>query len=121
MSEKKSEAEPDARDETLAPEDEDRIVDKVVDRVKAVLTDLVGKPKAEVEGEGEAEVEVEAKKEPSTVKEIETDMEAQVRKQLAKIMADEEHAKDHEKLKKEPERPPVTVGKVTRFLWGGGD
>ncbi len=121
MSEKKSEAEPEVEDETLAPEDEDRIVDKVVDRVKAVLTDLVGKLKAEVEGEGVAEVEVEEKKEPSTVKEIETDMEAQVRKALEKIGADEEHAKQHETIKKEAERPPVTVGKVTRFLWGGGD
>ena len=44
-----------------------------------------------------------------------------VRAALHKIGAEEEHQKEHEKLKAEPERPPVQVGRVTRTLWGGGD
>jgi len=105
-------------DDALPPEQEERIVTKVVDRVKSVLADIVGKP-AEVVEEAEPEPE-KVVKEPTTVKEIETDMEAQVREALKKIGAEEEHAKEHEKLKAEPERPPVTVGRVTRALWGDG-
>ena len=106
-------------DDALPPEQEERIVTKVVDRVKSVLSDIVGTPK--VAEEEEPEVEEKVTKEPTTVKEIETDMEAQVREALKKIGAEEEHQKQHETLKKEAERPPVQVGRVTRALWGGGE
>src|ERR1700677_424801 len=89
-------------DDALPPEQEERIVTKVVDRVKAVIGDIVGAPKEVADDPAEPEVKV---KEPTTVKEIETDMEAQVREALKKIGAEEEHAKEHEKLKAEPERP----------------
>jgi hypothetical protein len=106
-------------DDALPPEQEERIVTKVVDRVKSVLSDIVGTPK--VAEEEEPEVEEKVTKEPTTVKEIETDMEAQVREALKKIGAEEEHQKQHETLKQEAERPPVQVGRVTRALWGGGE
>jgi hypothetical protein len=109
---------PEPETDALPPEQEERIVTKVVDRVKSVLSDIVGAPK-EVETETE-EVPEKGTKEPSTVKEIETDMEAQVREALKKIGAEEEHAKEHEKMKQEPEREPIQVGRVTRALWGGG-
>ena len=114
---KEPDVEPEQDEEDLAPAEEDRIVDRVVDRVKGVLADLVGKPAAEPEAEPEAG----PVKEPTTTREIETDMEAQVRAAMGKIGAEEDHAKQHETIKKEAERSPVTVGKVTRFLWGGGD
>lgn len=99
----------------LPPEQEDRIVDKVVNKLK----EIVLAPVALVEDETEVEVETPTK-EPTSVKEIENDMEAQVRAQLKKIGAEEEHAKEHEKLKAETERPPVMVGKITRAMWGDG-
>lgn len=105
-------------EDALPPEQEERIVDKVVDRVKSVISDIVGKP-AELEDEVEEEPEKTAK-EPTTVKEIETDMEAQVREALKKIGAEEEHQAEHQKLKAETERVPVQVGRVTRALWGDG-
>ena len=100
----------------LPPEQEDRIVDKVIAAVKGVLT----QPK-EVAEEIPEEAPEKVTKEPTTVKEIETDMEAQVREALKKIGAEEEHQKQHETLKQEAERPPVQVGRVTRALWGGGE
>jgi hypothetical protein len=99
----------------LPPEQEDRIVDKVVNRIK----DIVMAP-AEVLDEATDDEPEKPAKEPTSVKEIENDMEAQVRAQLKKIGAEEEHAKEHESLKKEAERPPVQVGRVTRALWGNG-
>jgi hypothetical protein len=109
------EVETETKEAALPPEQEDRIVDKVVNKLK----EIVLAPAALVEDDPEDETEV-VTKEPTTVKEIETDMEAQVRAQLKKIGAEEEHAKEHEKLKTEPERPPVQVGRVTRALWGAG-
>jgi hypothetical protein len=103
----------------LPPEQEERIVDRVVDKVKSIVADLTGKP-ATVEEEVE-EPPAAAVKEPTTIKEIETDMESQVRAALKKIGAEEEHAKEHEKLKAETERAPVQVGRVTRALWGTGE
>jgi hypothetical protein len=108
-------------DDALPPEQEERIVEKVVNRVKDVLTDIVGKPKEIADDDGTEDEPEAVTKEPTTVKEIETDFEAQVRKELAKIKAEDDHAAEHEKLKQEPERAPVQVGKVTRALWGGGE
>jgi hypothetical protein len=113
------EPEEEVDDDALPPEQEERIVTKVVDRVKSVLSDIVGAPSKDAEPV-EEELAAPAK-EPTTVKEIETDMEAQVREALKKIGAEEEHQKQHETLKKEAERPPVQVGRVTRALWGGGE
>ncbi len=101
----------------IPPEQEDRIVDKVVNKIK----EIVLAPGEVIEDKADEVVEDAPVKEPTTVKEIENDMEAQVREALKKIGAEEEHAKEHEKLKAEAERPPVQVGRVTRALWGGGD
>lgn len=100
----------------IPPEQEERIVDKVVGKIK----EIIGKPAAIVEDEEPEDEAEEVTKEPTTVKEIETDFEAQVRKELAKIKAEDDHAAEHEKMKAEPERAPVQVGKVTRALWGDG-
>jgi len=115
MSEETPPPEADETSAELPPEQEERIVDKVIAAVKGVLT----QPKEVVDDEPVVEEKV--TKEPTTVKEIETDMEAQVREALKKIGAEEEHQKQHETLKKEAERPPVQVGRVTRALWGGGE
>lgn len=100
----------------LPPEQEERIVAKVVSKIKEIVL-----PAEEVVEDEPLVEEPEAKvKEPTTVKEIETDMEAQVRAALHKIGAEEEHQKQHETLNKEAERVPVQVGRVTRALWGDG-
>jgi hypothetical protein len=106
----------DTEEAAIPPEQEDRIVDKVVNKLK----DIVLKPAEVLDDDEPEEVAEEVTKEPTTVKEIETDFEAQVRKELAKIKAEDDHAAEHEKLKAEPERPPVQVGRVTRALWGQG-
>ena len=100
----------------LPPEQETRIVDKVIAAVKGIIA----APGEVVEETGtDKEVDDKPAKEPTSVKEIENDMEAQVRAALKKIGAEEEHAKEHEKLKEaETERPPVQVGRVTRAIWG---
>lgn len=104
----------------LPPEQEERIVDKVVSKVRGVISDLTGsKP---VEKPEETEEDTETPPEPTSIKEIEADMESKVREALTKIGADEAHQKEHERLaamKKEPERQPVQMGKVTRWMWGG--
>jgi hypothetical protein len=99
----------------LPPEQEDRIVDKVVSKVKDTLNDLFkgpGEPAKEAESETEEEV-----KEPTSIREIEDDMEAKVRAVMGDITAEEDHKKIHEQLKKEAERPPVQYSKVTRWFW----
>ncbi len=95
-------------------EQEDRIVDKIFNKVKEIVLQGPGDP------DPDPDLDPDPVKEPTSVKEIENDMEAQVRAQLKKIKAEDDHAAEHEKLKAEPERPPVTVGKVTRALWGDG-
>lgn len=110
-----TETEPQAK--AIPPEQEDRIVDKVVNKIKEIVLAPGEKLEELTEDEDGDEDPV---KEPTTVREIENDMEAQVRAQLKKIRAEEDHAAEHEKLKQEPEREPVTVGKVTRALWGNG-
>lgn len=99
----------------LPPEQEDRIVDRVVNQIK----EIVLPPKAALD-DALTDDEEKEPKEPTSVKEIETDMESQVREQLKKIRAEGDHAAEHEKLRAEPEREPVTVGRVTRVLWGEG-
>ena len=102
--------------DALPPEQEERIVDKVVSKLK----EFVKSPVDEKE-ETDEEIAETVTKEPTTQRGIEEDMTAQVRAAMQKIGAEEEHQHEHEKLKKEIERPPVQVGKVTRFLWGGGE
>jgi hypothetical protein len=99
----------------LPPAQEERIVDKVVNRVKQVVSEMLPAKAAETEPVEEV---AEPVKEPVTVREIEQDMESQVRAAVEKIGAEKEHAEAHEKIK-EAERAPVQAGKVTRFLWGG--
>lgn len=100
----------------LPPEQEDRIVDRVVSKIKEVVL----APGAALDELDDDDDDDPPAKEPTSVKEIETDMESQVRQQLKKIKAEDEHAAEHEKLKAEPEREPVMVGRVTRALWGNG-
>lgn len=99
----------------IPPEQEDRIVDKVVGKLKEIVLAPADVLDDELDDEPDK-----VTKEPTSVKEIETDMEAQVRQQLRKIKAEDEHEEEHKKLKAEPEREPVTVGRVTRALWGDG-
>lgn len=102
-------------DETvkLDPEERKSIVREVIDAVK----DIVKAPEAVTEEATEEPTE-EKVKEPTTIREIEADAESAVREALKKVTAEEEHAKQHETLKKEIERPPIQYGKMTRALWG---
>ena len=95
---------------------EDRIVDKVVNRLRDTIDTLTGKggdPDPDPEPVTDPKTA-----EPTTAKGIEDDMESQVRKALEKVTADDKHKADHEKLAKETERTPETLGRVARALWG---
>jgi hypothetical protein len=105
--------------ETIPPEQEDRIVDKVTAKVKDIFKEIVGTPATPTEEVDEVVEPVE--KEPDTPKAIEADMEAQVRAAVAKIEGEKKHEDDHEKLRHEPERAPSELRRVTKALWGGGD
>jgi hypothetical protein len=115
-------------DPEATPPENDAPVEEKVNRLEAGLDSLrgmvesiadkiTGKP-AEEPVEEVAETVAE---EPTTAKGQEADMEAQVRAEIQRIKAADDHAADHEKLKKEAERAPIQLGKVTQFLWGGGD
>ena len=107
-------------DTELPLEQETRIVDKVVDKVKGVIKEIVGEPAPDEEVEdGVSDGNLEPS-EPSTPRQQESQMKELVRAELAKIGAAEEQSKINEHVKKEMERPPVAMKKVTQFLWGGG-
>jgi hypothetical protein len=110
---------PEETSEALPPEQEERIVDKVVTRVKKTFEELVGRAPEEVPEEVPEEIPDEEVIE--TPRAQESSMEAEVRAALAKIKADEKHAEDHERLTKEVERAPRQLGKATQFLWGDRD
>lgn len=55
---------------------------------------------------------------PRTQAAIEDDAEAKVRAALAKIKHEEEHENEHKKLKEQSERPPQTLRKLTKIMWG---
>lgn len=103
--------------EALPPEQEERIVDKVVAKVRDLVGTLTGAGDGDGEGgAGEAEP-IETTPEPSTPRQVEAETEEQVRQALEKLKGEEEHRKEHEKIR-ELERPPAVVSRVTRALWG---
>ena len=101
---------PDPEDESFAA--------RVEQSVRKALGGLIGKGEVKVE-EGKKEPAKEEPAQPATAKQEEANAEDTVRAALTKITADDEHAREHERLKKEAERQPVTVGRLTRALWGG--
>jgi hypothetical protein len=104
----------------LAPETEERIVDKVVNRVRDVVDAAIAAAKGtttEVETEtGETET---GAKVTETARTQEIDMEALVRAEVAKILPTGKEAEPVvQEVKKELERAPVQMRRDTKFLWG---
>ena len=99
-------------------EQEDRIVNKVVDRLKNYISDVVtgGEGKG-ADGPGEGDGASPPEPEPSTPREVEAASEDAVRAAVEKINAEKEHAAEHAKLR-EPERPPQQFSRLTKALWG---
>jgi hypothetical protein len=117
--------EPEGGDDAPVEEKVNRLeqgLDALRGKVDEVLHKIVGGggPPAEVEADG-SEGGDSPPKEPTSAKEIESSMEAEVRTALEKISADEKHAADHDKLAKEVERAPKQLGRVTQALWGDRD
>ena len=103
----------------LPPEQEERIVDKVVRKVKEVLG-ASGEVAEEGESGGSEEGEQTGSEDdvPSSPRQVEASTEGQVREALRAIQAEEQHAQEHERIKKETERQPVSVSRITRAIWG---
>jgi len=104
----------------VSEEQEKRLIDKAVEAAKAVALEIVETVTGRVPEETPEETPPETTPEPTTAKGVEDDLESKVREAVHKIGAEEQHAKDHERLAKEAERTPIQLGRVTRFLWGGG-
>ncbi len=102
----------------VSPEEEARIVDRVVERVKTYIQEVVGTGNggqsavAEEGGDGS-----DPSSEPSTPRQVETASEDAVRAAVEKISAEKEHAEAHAKIK-ENERPPRQFSRLTTTLWG---
>jgi hypothetical protein len=96
---------------------EDRIVDRAVTKLRKVIQDLLPVPDPKDPEQVEHEV-AGLPAEPTTTREVEKDLEAQVAAAMKKIHASDEHEQEHKKIKEEKERPPMTFNKVTKFLWG---
>jgi hypothetical protein len=87
------------------------VVDSIKDKVVGGATTTEETTEDDVEDDTTAPLE--------TARQQETSMEAEVRAALSKIKEEEQHAADHAALaKKEPERAPRQLGKVTQALWG---
>ena len=104
----------------LAPETEERIVDKVVNRIRDVVDSMVEAAKGgtkEVGGEVEDPGTETTGTETARTQEI--NMEALVKAEVAKIMGTGKEADDAVKeVKKELERAPIQMRRDTKFLWG---
>lgn len=103
----------------LPPEQEERIVDKVVNRIRDVVDSMVDAAKG---GTKEAETETTETTETTgteTARTQEINMEALVKAEVAKIVGTGKEADDTVKeVKKELERAPIQMRRDTKFLWG---
>lgn len=115
-------------DSEVPPEQEDRIVDKVVAKVRDVFQEIVGAGGGSDDG-GDASPTSHAPAGPAAT---EADMERQVREGVAKEItarerktqrqaAAEAHEAEHEKMRSLVETPPKTYSKLTTAMWGGDD
>lgn len=104
----------------LPAEQEDRIVDKVVSRIKPLLEDarrtVLGDRDSHA-GPEDGEEEDEPAAEPSSPRQIEAVAEDAVRAAVERISSEKEHEEHHKHLK-EAERPPQQFSKLTKALWG---
>lgn len=102
------------------PKDPEKI--DIAGEVRKALGSLLGSATIEDEDgkdspEGEKD---EAKAKPRNVRGIEDDAESAVRKAIGKVEAEKEHQSQHDKIKEMAERAPVTVRKLTKWMWGEG-
>lgn len=110
---------PEPSTDALPPEQEERIVDKVVNRVRDVVDDLIGKAKGgDPVADDEPVVDDDTPDPLESPRTTEANMESEVKAALEKIQAEERHAEDHARLEREAERAPVTLGRITQKLWG---
>lgn len=107
--------------EHLSPAEEERLTDKIVNKVKELIEEVktvTGRPPSgDGEGGDGSEAEAPASPEPSTSREVEADAEDKVRAAVERITAEKEHAAEHAKIK-ELERPPQQFSRLTKALWG---
>lgn len=114
-------------DSSLPPEQEERIVDKVVGKVKEFLDEVVGGGAASDGGDQSPRSTA-----PATPAATEADFESKVREGVAKEITrkerqterqrrDAEHQAEHERLAALAETPPKTFSKLTTAIWGSDD
>lgn len=112
----------------VPPEQEDRIVDKVVTKVREVFDEIVGAGGRSDSGGDESPTS----QAPAGPAAQEADMERQVRegvkreitareKQTARQAAAAEHEAEHERMRALVETPPKTYSKLTSTIWGSDD
>ena len=82
-------------------------------RAVGIAPDDKGEPTKE-----ETKTEEKPKKRPS-LRDEEDAMAEAVRREIGRVRSEEDHAKEHEKLKQLAEKPPATVRRLTRMVWGG--
>lgn len=114
-------------DSSIPPEQEERIVDKVVDKIKGFVSDIAG-PGREA-GEGEPPSAPAAPPGPAAT---EADMEQRVKNAVESEITSKErrsaaaearraHDEEHERIRGLVEKPPKTYSRLTSALWGGDD
>lgn len=105
---------------SIPVEQEDRIVDKVVGKLKDFVQGGAAPSTSGEEGEGGGSGPPTSTT-PSSPAQVEINAEDVVRRELKKIMVAEDHEHEHEHLRQELERPPQVVPWLTRKIWGGGE
>jgi hypothetical protein len=115
-------------DSSIPAEQEDRIVDKVVEKVRGWVEQVTGPGGAPAEsesGEGTATAPLgsaatEADMEHKVKAAVEKEITAKERRSAA-ADARAAHDAEHEKLRAAIERPPRTHSRLTTALWGADD
>ena len=112
--------------DTDEPEDpgDDNFAMKVERQVRKALGGLIGKGEVKVEEGGKAGSSEPTGSDmggtPPSPKVEEQSAEESVRQALQKITAEDEHAKEHARIR-ESERTPAVVSRLTRAIWGDPD
>lgn len=113
-------------DSSLPPEQEERIVDKVVSKVKDVLSEIVGPGERSDGGDAEpppgpaSPAATEADMERTVREGVQREITARERKSAA-AEARRAHDEEHERLRAAVEKPPQTFSRLTTAMWGSDD
>jgi hypothetical protein len=97
--------------------EEDRIADRVFDKVKGLFGSLIGTGDLAVQEAGTAEDHhVEGGVQGAQA--IRDDIQAQVEAAVGKIQAQKDHEAEHEKMRKLAETPPQVLTRGQKAMWG---